>query len=139
MKSGCVTIPTGLPSGASRKARPSKAASVPSVAMIGLTLRTVTMRPLTSPRAAPAIMPGEESDQDRAGEQAHHALRHGDRRHDRRDAGDRADRDIKRATDDDDGLAHREQTDDHHALGEAVHQVLPRQEVLAALDPERAG
>ena len=45
--------------------------------------------------------------------------------HDGREARDRADRDVERAADDDDRLADGEQTDDHDALGEAVHQVLP--------------
>ena len=57
VKSGCVTTPTGLPSGATRKARPAKAARVPRVAMMGLTFSFVTMRPLTMPSTIPVAMP----------------------------------------------------------------------------------
>ena len=36
---------------------PAKAANVPRVAMIGLTFRTVTIKPLTTPQSMPATMP----------------------------------------------------------------------------------
>ena len=40
-----------------RNASPSNAASVPSVAMIGLTFKTVTMKPLIDPQKRPAAIP----------------------------------------------------------------------------------
>ena len=57
VKSGCVMTPTGFPPGATRKARPANAARVPSVAMMGLTLSLVTMRPLMTPSPTPVRMP----------------------------------------------------------------------------------
>lgn len=57
VKSGWVSTPIGLPSGASRKAMPAKAANVPSVAMVGLIFRPVMIPPLIAPATIPARMP----------------------------------------------------------------------------------
>ena len=78
--------------------------------------------------------PGQDRERHRPGpERADHALRDHDRREHRRDARDRANRDIEGAADDHHGFADGQQPHDHDALGEAVHQVLPRPEEVAAL------
>ena len=46
--------------------------------------------------------------------------------------GNRADGDVERAGDDDHRLADRQQPDDHDRLGQAVHDVLPGKELVAA-------
>ena len=50
--------------------------------------------------------------------------------HHRADRSNRADRNVERAGDDHHRLANRQQADDHDGLGQAVHQVLPGEELV---------
>ena len=59
-------------------------------------------------------------------------------RDDRADGGDGAHRNVEGAGDDHHGLADGHQPDDHDRLGQAVHQVLPGEKLIASLKSEPA-